>query len=95
MERQKADDSGDRLLAESLGRCIERHREAEGMSQSELARRTGLARAYVWRVEKGQTMANMRSIGRISLALGVPVPRLLEGLDVSGLSMKNRPYGES
>ncbi|MBX7536090.1 helix-turn-helix domain-containing protein [Qipengyuania sp. GH1] len=95
MEREENDDSGDRLLAESLGRCVARHREAEGISQSELARRAGLARAYVWRVENGQTIANMRSIGRISLALNVPVPQLLEGVDVSGLALKNRPYGGS
>ena len=43
----------------------------------------------------GQTIANMRSIGRISLALNVPVPQLLEGVDVSGLALKNRPYGGS
>lgn len=92
MAEEEDADSGDRLLAESFGRCVKRHREAAGMTQTELSARSGLRMPYIWRIENGQTMANLRTIGRISRALDVPVHVLCAGVDTSGLSLENRGY---
>lgn len=42
-------DSGERKLAESFGRCVTRHREAAGLSPTELARAFGLSKPCLWR----------------------------------------------
>lgn len=85
-------DSGDALLAASFGRCVTRHREAADLSISELARRAGVSRAFMWRIESGGSMANLRTMARIALALDVPLQSLVGGVDMSGLTLENRPY---
>ena len=79
-------------LAASFGLCVSKHREAANISMVQLASAAGMARAALWRIEHGEVLPSLRTIARISLALGVPVSRLLEGLDVSGVVLENRPY---
>ena len=79
-------------LAASLGGLIARHREAAGVSMSALAASAGMTRAYLWRVEHGHALASVRNVARIALALKVPVSRLMEGLDTTGVEMENRAY---
>ncbi|MCA0891252.1 helix-turn-helix domain-containing protein [Qipengyuania flava] len=82
----------DASLAASFGKCVTRHREAAGVSMSELAKAAGMSRAYLWRLEQGDTLPGLRNVARLSVALGVPVSRLTEGLDTSGMDLRNRPY---
>ncbi|MBA4045690.1 MAG: hypothetical protein C0510_00090 [Erythrobacter sp.] len=79
-------------LAVSFGQCVSRHREAANMSMVQLAGAAGMARAALWRIEHGEVLPSLRTIARISLALDVPVSRLLDGLDISGVALENRPY---
>ncbi|MEL7830277.1 helix-turn-helix transcriptional regulator [Citromicrobium bathyomarinum] len=92
MPKDDSLDSDDQALAASVGRCITRHREAEGLSMAELARRAGMSRAYLWRVEQGNALPGLRNIARISVALDVPMARLLEGADTSAIKLVNRSY---
>ena len=46
------------------------HREAAGISQSELARRAGIPRGYVSKYENGQAAPNADRLGAIAVALG-------------------------
>lgn len=62
------------------------------MSMVQLAGAAGMARAALWRIEHGEVLPSLRTIARISLALDVPVSRLLDGLDISGVALENRPY---
>lgn len=87
------DDSADRRLAASFGQNVRRFRETRNMSMAELARRAGMSRAYVHRVEQGGTFANLRNIARLATALGVTVSGLTKGLDASDLDLSNRSYG--
>ncbi|WP_420607277.1 helix-turn-helix domain-containing protein [Novosphingopyxis sp.] len=91
MEKTK-DDSADQRLALSFGRNVTRYREKRGFSMSELARRAGMSRAYVQRVEQGGTLANLRNIARLAAAMRVSVSSLTQGLDISDLNLSNRPY---
>lgn len=95
MAKKDQKDSGEDLLAISLGRCIEKHRTAADLSMSKLASSAGMARAYLWRVEQGAMLPNLRNIARIAVALDVPIHRLLEGLDVSEVELANREYSDS
>jgi len=55
--------------AMEVGRLIARARQAQGLSQAELARRTGLRRELVGRIERGQ--ANPTLVVLIALADGL------------------------
>ena len=55
--------------AVEVGRLIARARQAQGLSQAELARRTGLRRELVGRIERGQ--ANPTLVVLIALAGGL------------------------
>lgn len=55
------------------GRDIRRAREAAGLSQAELGRRSGLGARTVRRVEAGEGNRQGRTIGALRRALGLPV----------------------
>lgn len=92
MPKNESLEADDQALAASVGRCITLHREAEGLSMAELARKAGMSRAYLWRVEQGSALPGLRNVARISVALDVPIARLLEGADTSAIRLVNRPY---
>ena len=92
MADKSENDSGDEGLAASFGQCVMLHREAAGISTAKLASMAGMSRAYLWRIEHGQVLPSLRNVARISIALGVPVSRLLESLDTSTVGLSNRPY---
>lgn len=48
-------------------------REAQHLSTSELARRAGLSRQYMSRIQRGDRGASGDALTRIAKALGVPV----------------------
>ena len=57
---------------------VRRLRKKRGMSQQGLARRAGLSREYVARLETGQHNPSLGTLQKIAKALGVPVTALLE-----------------
>ena len=85
-------DSGERKFAESFGRCVTRHREAAGLSPTELARASGLSKPDVWLIENGQTIADLRAMGRLAKALEMPLHVLCEGVDLSDLALEDRAW---
>lgn len=93
MDDSSDDETADRRLALSFGRNVRRFRETRDLSMAELARRAGMSRAYVHRIEQGGTFANLRNIARLAAALGVTVSGLTKGLDTSELDLSNRSYG--
>ncbi len=70
----------DRLSAVIGARTRER-RLAREMSVAELARRAGLSKAVVSKVENAQGAANLQTLARIAAALEVPATSLFQGLD--------------
>lgn len=57
---------------------IKRLREAQGMTQAELAKRAKVKRPYITMLETGQRKApSLAALRRIAKALGVPVTELL------------------
>lgn len=85
-------DSDDQELAISFGRCVVRHRDAAGLPMSKLAQMAGMSRAYLWRVEQGMSLPSLRNVARIAVALEVPLSSLVEGIDLSSVSLENRSY---
>jgi transcriptional regulator with XRE-family HTH domain len=57
---------------------LKRMREANGLSQADLARRAKITREYVNKLEAGRYDPTVGVIQRLAKALGVPVTALLE-----------------
>lgn len=84
----KSEPAGDDMPAEAavdLGAVIgwrvrTRAREI-GLSSSELAKRVGLSRAMISKIENAQVSPSLATIARLADALEVPVTSLFQGLD--------------
>jgi transcriptional regulator with XRE-family HTH domain len=64
--------------AKQSGTKLKRIREAKGLSQTALARKARVSRAYVFRLEAGGSDPTVGVLQRLAKALGVPVTALLE-----------------
>ena len=73
------------LLATSFGKAVTHQRELSKLSIAELARKANMQRAYVWRVEQGTTLPNLRNAARLAIALNIPLSELVADLDTSDL----------
>jgi DNA-binding XRE family transcriptional regulator len=60
-----------------LGARIRALRLAAGLTQAELARRTGIHRPNIARVEAGRHTPSLETLARVAAALGVPTARVL------------------
>jgi transcriptional regulator with XRE-family HTH domain len=61
-----------------MGKRLKRLREAKAMSQAAVAKRAGLTREYVNKLEAGKQDPSLTTISALAKALGVPVTALLE-----------------
>jgi len=65
-------------IQEKLGENIREIRKQKGLSQEELAFRSGLHRTYISDVERGERNVSIKNIEKIAWALGVKPSELLE-----------------
>lgn len=63
--------------ARQMGKTVRRIRLAKKLSQAELAKRAGLSREYVNKIEAGRYDPPLSTINAIAGALGVTVRRLM------------------
>lgn len=60
-----------------LGYCIKEIREKIGMSQTELAEKSGVSRATIWAIESGvQEVTTTKTLACIADALGTTIAAL-------------------
>ncbi len=71
-EQEKAE-----LARKALGERLRRLREAAGLTQVELAKRAGVGRVTVVRIENGRMDARTETLRRLARALGVKLADLL------------------
>jgi transcriptional regulator with XRE-family HTH domain len=60
-----------------MGKTVRQLRQAKGLSQAELAKRAGLSREYVNKIEAGKYDPPLSTINAIAEALGVTARRLM------------------
>lgn len=60
----------------NIAEKITRLRKDKKMSQSDLAERTGLTQTYISQIERGKQSPTLKSLEKISQALGIPFPVL-------------------
>ncbi|WP_045424585.1 helix-turn-helix domain-containing protein [Vibrio jasicida] len=70
--------TSDKELLVSLGLRVRKYREALSLSQSELARASGLHRSYIASVEKGERNISYINLVKLSGALNIKVSLLVE-----------------
>jgi len=61
-----------------LGQRIRELRLAAGLTQAELARRTGIHRPNIARVEAGRHTPSLETLARLATAIGVPTTAVLD-----------------
>ena len=64
-------------FGEILGQRIRDKRCAAGITQNQLAEKTGIKRPNIARLEKGQSLPNLSTLIKVSLALHIPLQKLL------------------
>ncbi|UYF99025.1 helix-turn-helix domain-containing protein [Halomonas sp. GD1P12] len=64
-------------ITATLSENIRRLRSKHGLSQEQLADKSGLHRTYIGAVERGERNVSLSSLEVIASALGVDVPTLL------------------
>ena len=67
------------MSPKTLGRMLKTLREAQGLTQAQLAKKTRLTEAYISMIETGKRKApSLPVLRRLAKVLGVPVTELLE-----------------
>jgi transcriptional regulator with XRE-family HTH domain len=62
---------------EALGALLREERRAAGLSQRDVAERTGVSDAYLSQVERGRHEPSLRVLTAVASTLGVPLEALL------------------
>lgn len=73
-----------------LGARLRALRVAAGLTQAELARRTGIHRPNIARVEAGRHTPSLETLARLAGAIGVTTTRVLQGDQLDGASSGER-----
>ncbi len=68
----------------TLGARVRARREAQGLSQEELAHRSHLHWTFVGKVERGQRNLNLHNLLKLAAGLGVDPAELIQGLRPPG-----------
>lgn len=79
----------------TLGARLRALRVAAGLTQAELARRTGIHRPNIARVEAGRHTPSLETLSRLANAIGVPTKRVLEVDQLADGSPEARASRES
>jgi transcriptional regulator with XRE-family HTH domain len=71
----------DRVLVQTIARCVREHRLQLGFTITQLAERTTISRGMLSKVENAQTSPSLSTLTRLAVAMGIPVTAFFRGLD--------------
>jgi transcriptional regulator with XRE-family HTH domain len=91
MPKPSAPSENDRL-ASSFGKRLAELRAGVGIDATELGRRAGMSQAYIWKLENGRALPNLRTLARLAIAIDQPLVSLLDGVDYTSVELQNRGY---
>lgn len=76
MPRASPSHAGHAVLV-AFGQAVREARKARGVSQEELAHRSGVDRSYMSSIERGEQNVGLMSMSRVAAALGVTLSELV------------------
>ncbi len=65
-----------------IGFAVRRRREALGLTQEDLADRSGLHRTYIGSIERGERNPAVENVSKVAVALGMTVAELMALADL-------------
>ena len=71
-----------------FGAALRQHREKSGISQEELADKSGLDRTYVSGIERGVRNPTLKVLGKLSCGLGISLEALFATAERISLQTK-------
>ncbi|WAL63204.1 XRE family transcriptional regulator [Amycolatopsis cynarae] len=80
-ERAAPDEHPSGALEQIIAQRVREFRLAKGVSMTELARRTGMSKAMLSKIENAQTSCSLSTLSRLAETLDVPVTALFRGVD--------------
>lgn len=70
------------IFAATCCQVIRERRQQLGLSQEEVAKRSGLARSYICDVERGARHPSLRNVSTLAKALGIPTSTLISQVEL-------------
>lgn len=61
-----------------LGKAIAKYRKDRGLSQKELAKRSGISEVYLELIEEGKKKPHIKTIARIASSLEVGISEMID-----------------
>lgn len=77
-----------------IGERIKEARKKAGISQERLAEIIDVANAYISRIERGSSQINLKRLSQISIALSIPIDKLINGTTVESKIYLNKEFQE-
>lgn len=82
-----------RALKTGFGAMVRRHRERMGLTQADLAEKTGRSLEMIGKIERGQASASFETLDALSRALGVAPVAFFQVDDKVPLATGDPTYG--
>lgn len=82
MQRSRSRRSAPQTAEELFGRVLREARKAEGLSQEELAHRSGYHPTYIGQLERGKKSPSLRTIVSLAGVLGLSASEMLRRVEV-------------
>ena len=73
--------TGVTAVSKKIGRRIKQVRKEKNITQEDLALNSGLNRAYIGYIERGERNPSLQNIARIAIALNVSLAELMKGVE--------------
>lgn len=73
-------------IAKIVGERLRSYRNRAGLSQDELAEKSGLHHTYIGQLERGEKNATLESIEKVAKALDLPLEILFENIVTGGIN---------
>ena len=79
--RRLTEDKDLRVLLKAFSRSVRELREKRGISQEELADRSGLHRTYISNLERAEVNVSLKNIKKLARGLGISMTALVEHVE--------------
>ena len=77
-----------------IGQRINKARKAKSLTQEQLAEKIDVSIAFLSRIERGNSQINLKRLSQMSIALNVPIEKILNGTTMENENYLNKEFQE-